>query len=715
MRNLRIAQRIALLVIVLVLVVLATISIIAAGAVRGASERVLESNLRGQAELVEQLSEELSSKGLQVATVFAELEAVREAYRNPDPEAGRRQLAAEVEPIARALARAAGVEEYRVHFHVAPATSFYRTWTDRAGDDLSEFRSTILQVEATGEPLQAVELGRGGFVIRGIAPIRDGTRLLGSVEVYFQPTEIVPFLDSELRTGIILLIDNEAAEELFFEEDYESAFQGRIGDSLVSAVSDEWIVPADLIRPEAVEALRQTRQIQLDTVDSFSLAYIPLVDFSGSIDGQIVSVVDTSALQAAAARQIFQLVLTLAGMMILGGMGIVWVMSRMVARPLTIAADNMKQIAQGDGDLSQRLQADRKDEIGRLGRHFNGFVEKLSEIIGQVQAAAGDMAGTALRLDTQATSSRSEAESITELVTRISDQIEQQDGSISQSSASVEQITGNIGSLEQVITQLSRSIEESAAAVEEMTANIASISQNLEQVDEKVAQLVTETEGGKTAIAQVAERVGEFVEQSEHLEQANRLIANISAQTNLLAMNAAIEAAHAGDYGRGFAVVANEIRNLAENASRQSTVISSELKKTREYVDNIAGANATADSTFESMRGIVTTVSELEAGVRDALREQRRGSQSVMENLQQMRDFGQQVTGGIGEISGGSQLILTEMARLVQISASVTGLMREVAEGSRRISDSVREVSELGHRNRELVQTVEKQAGRFVV
>jgi hypothetical protein len=196
---------------------------------------------------VEQLIEELSSKGLQVATVFAELEAVRDAYRNPDRDAGRRGLAAEVDPIVNALGRAAGVENYRVHFHVAPATSFYRSWTDRAGDDLSGFRGTIVEVEATGEPLQAVELGRGGFVIRGIAPIRDAGRLLGTVEVYFQPTEIVPFLDSELRTGIILLINNEAAEQLFFEEDYESAFQGRIGDSLVSAVSDEWIVPEDLV------------------------------------------------------------------------------------------------------------------------------------------------------------------------------------------------------------------------------------------------------------------------------------------------------------------------------------------------------------------------------------------------------------------------------------------------------------------------------------
>lgn len=714
--NLGLAQRLSGLFVVLLAVVMITLGILATRDIRTTVESTLDANLRSQADLVQDLIDELSSKALQVATVFSELDEVKAAYRLRDVEAGREALAGSVQGIVEALGNAAEVDQYRVHFHKPPAVSFYRTWTDRAGDNLAGFRGTIVEVTRSRRPLRAVELGRGGFVIRGIAPIIDQGTYLGSVEVYFQPQDIVPFLDSAaVDTGIVLLVNAAAAEDLFFEEDLDEYFLGRVGDSMISDVSDEWIDPVSLLDEALLETTGQSGEVAVETVGHNQLAYIPLRDFSGEIQGHIVSVFDASVFLAEAERKILVLLLVIAALVVVGTVVLYFIARRAVVTPLTRTADNLKQIAMGDGDLSLRIPEARSDEIGRLGRHFNNFVDNLGKIVYQIQEAAQVLSENATELDKNTEDSRLSAESINGLVERVSDQISNQDSSISQSSASVEEITGNIGSLEQVIGKLSSSIEDSAAAVEEMAANISSITRNLEQVDSFVDKLVDASEHGRETIGMVTARITEVVDQSENLQQANQLIASISAQTNLLAMNAAIEAAHAGEYGRGFAVVADEIRNLAENSARQSKIISGELKKTREFIENAVNASHEADDAFGSMKEMVNTVNDLETSVRDALREQERGGQSVLENLQQMRDIGGQVKGGISEISSGSSTIVEEMTKLVDISRQVTALMEEISSGSVLISGTTDQVQTLSRKNKDLVGTVAAAASRFKV
>lgn len=714
--NLRIAERLSAIFAILLIVVLVGLQFYAAQGIRDTVETTLESNLRAQSDLVNDLIDEMAGKALQVATVLSELEDVKAAYRVEDEAAGRREMSRSIDGIAASLSRAAEIEDYRIHFHKAPAVSFYRTWTDRAGDDLSGFRKTILEVNRTQQALRTIELGRGGFVIRGIAPVIDNGDYLGSVEVYFQPQSIVPFLESgEAETGVVLLVEAAAAEEIFFDEDLEDYFQGRVGESLISVVTDDWIDPQTVLDPEILLSTVESGEVALDIVGTKQVAYIPLRDFSGVVKGHFVSVVEAGGFIREAERRILLFLLVIAGLIVAGALTIYAITRQMVAKPLTKTADNLKQIALGDGDLSLRMRETRSDEIGRLSRHFNNFVENLGEIVASIQEASQTLAENARELDTNTEDSRLSAESINGLVERVSEQIGGQDQSISQSSASVEEITGNISSLEQVIGRLSTSIEDSAAAVEEMAANISSITRNLEQVDSYVNKLVDSSEHGRETIRMVTERITEVVEQSENLQQANQLIATISAQTNLLAMNAAIEAAHAGEYGRGFAVVADEIRSLAENSARQSKIISGELKKTRDYIGNAVSASREADEAFGSMKEMVNTVNDLESSVRDSLREQERGGQSVLANLQQMRDIGGQVKGGISEISSGSTTIVEEMTKLVEISRQVTALMEEISSGSALISGTTERVQELSHKNNELVETVTQASARFKV
>lgn len=713
LRDWNLARKISLVFVSLLVVILVVTGNIATGSVTRAVRDVMDANLHGQAVLAGKLTDELADKALQVAAVVAELETVREAYRNPDEAAGRQQLERAVRPLITALQRTSGVDDFRIHFHKAPAVSFYRTWTDQAGDDLSGFRATILRVAETQQPLKAMELGRGGFVIRGIAPVMDGDQYLGSLEIYYQPTEIVHFLDSELRTGIVLLVNEDAARELFFDDDYERAFQGRIGASLISAVTDDWFDPQAIIDPQVLEAVTASGDVRVGRTGEFEIAYMPLRNYSGEIAGHVVSVVDASVLRAAAADRIRLMLLILTALVIAGVVFTQIFVYRAISMPITATAEGLKQIASGESDLSLRLPAGRGDEIGRVERHFNTFVEHLSETVRAVRNAVQGLGGAAEKLDTSAEDVGRSATSINGLVDRVAQLIDDQDQSISQSSSSVEQITGNIASLEEIIQQLASSIDESAAAVEEMAANISSITRNLENVDEFVDRLVDASGHGRKMISGVTERIDELAQQSEQLQQANQLISSISAQTNLLAMNAAIEAAHAGEYGRGFAVVAEEIRNLAEHSAAQSKIISGELKKTRQHVTNAVTASSEADEAFSSMREMVDTVKDLETSVRDALREQEVAGQSVMGNLHQMKEMGGQVNGGIGEISGGSRMILNEVTKLVEISRQVTGLMEEISSGSTLIESALGRINELTGHNRELLLGLKRETERF--
>lgn len=707
------ARKVAVVFVALLIVVLAVTAVLASRSITTAVRDALEANLRGQAELSFKITEELADKALQVATVVAELEAVRAAYRNPDEDAGRRQLETAVRPMLAALQRATDSDDFRIHFHKPPAVSFFRTWTSQAGDDLSGFRATILQVAETQLPVRAVELGRGGFVIRGIAPVMDGDTYLGSLEIYYPPTDIVKFLDTELRTGIVLLVNEEAAQELFFDADYDRAFQGRIGASLISAVTDDWFDPEVLLDADLLAESSRTAEMIVDSRGRFEVAYMPLRDFSGQISGHVVSVMDVHVLRQRAQRRIFELLLILLGLVAVGIVFIAGFARLAIAQPVTATADGLKQIAAGDGNLNVRLPARRGDEIGRVERYFNAFMENLADTVRAVRSAAEGMESTARELDRSADDAGTSAASITDLVEKVAHRIVEQKSSVSQSSSSVEQINGNIASLEQVIRQLSSSIDDSAAAVEQMAANISSITRNLENVDQYVDKLVDSSGHGRQMLSRVMERINEVAQQSEQLQNANQLIASVSAQTNLLAMNAAIEAAHAGEYGRGFAVVAEEIRNLAENSARQSKIISGELKKTRAYVTNAVTASGEADEAFTSMREMVDTVNELETNVRDALREQEAGGQAVMGNLHRMKEIGSQVSGGISEISTGSGSILEEVTKLVEISRQVTGFMEEISSGTTVIQGSLGNMKDLTVKNHEMLATLHQEVGRF--
>lgn len=237
-------------------------------------------NAREKSYVIQNLLEDYSKQGLFVSSFFSNLDFVKEAYEFQDKEEGALYLEKHIQPVLDKIKKEMKLDQVRVHFHTKDAKSFYRPWTSSRGDDLSNFRGTILQVAKSKQPLTAIEAGRGGLVIRGISPIflKNG-EYAGSVEYYYNPNVIIDILKTDLDNyGFVLTINRKIAEEIFFKADLEAMSKSQIGNYLVSGVTADWIKPKDLLTERAFEESEKTGTYSINligqAITSLSLIHI---------------------------------------------------------------------------------------------------------------------------------------------------------------------------------------------------------------------------------------------------------------------------------------------------------------------------------------------------------------------------------------------------------------------------------------------------------
>ena len=202
---------------------------------------------------------------------------------------------------------------------------------------------------------------------------------------------------------------------------------------------------------------------------------------------------------------------------------------------------------------------------------------------------------------------------------------------------------------------------------------------------------------------------------SEGLLEINSVMENIASQTNLLSMNAAIEAAHAGDAGRGFAVVASEIRKLAESSSKQSNTIAAVLKRIKDSIDKIRRSTDNVLNHFEAIDRGVTTVAEQELAIQNAMEEQGHGSKQVLTAAGQVGEITQQVKGGALEMQEGSKEVIQESKNLERVTQEITSGMNEMAAGAEQVNKAVNAVNGLTGKTRENISTLVQAVSRFKV
>jgi len=384
-------------------------------------------------------------------------------------------------------------------------------------------------------------------------------------------------------------------------------------------------------------------------------------------------------------------------------------------KPINSATAMLKEISEGEGDLTKRLTLSGRDEISDMAQYFNKTFEKIKHMVLVIKKEARNLDNIGNDLASNMTETAAAVNQITANIQNIKGRVINQSASVTQTHATMEQVVSNINNLNDSVEKQSNNVSQASSAIEEMVANVHSVTDTLVKNTGNVNTLLEASEVGRNGLQEVATDIQEIAKESAGLLEINAVMENIASQTNLLSMNAAIEAAHAGEMGKGFAVVAGEIRKLAESSSTQSKTISNVLKKIKSSIDKITKSTDNVLNRFEAIDSNVKTVSQQEENVRNAMEEQGEGSKQVLQSTSSLNELTQQVKRGSNEMLDETREVIKESSNLEKITQEITGGMNEMAIGADEINEAVNHVNEISNKNREGISTLMREVARFKV
>ncbi|MBN2875910.1 MAG: hypothetical protein JXM71_12505, partial [Spirochaetales bacterium] len=281
-------------------------------------------------------------------------------------------------------------------------------------------------------------------------------------------------------------------------------------------------------------------------------------------------------------------------------------------------------------DLTARANIINFDQTGVLAEAFNSYTGSLHAMITEIGESTTQLTSSYADLNEASVAMSGLLGQIEESVHRISEAIEAEGESLKGSTGAVVAINTGVDSLRLAISELAASTAQSSAGVERMISSIRTIATNEDSVGARYEELLSATDAGKDLIEETSAQIGRVADKSRLMLDANELIMGIASRTNLLAMNAAIEAAHAGEAGKGFSVVADEIRSLAESSAEQSKTIGQQLAEITAAIAAAVSASGEASSVFDRVASLTSTVHASQAEIREALGDQSRRSRETL-------------------------------------------------------------------------------------
>jgi methyl-accepting chemotaxis protein len=385
-----------------------------------------------------------------------------------------------------------------------------------------------------------------------------------------------------------------------------------------------------------------------------------------------------------------------------------------ITKPIVKTVGVLEIVA--EGDMTQSVNINTKDEISDLARHLNITVEKIGALIGTIKSKINALTNTGHELSANMTKTSKSVDHISENFESMKVKMGKQEESASEAERAVKNIKNNIDSLSKLIENQSENINTSSSAVEEMTANIHSVTKTLIENTKNVEELTEASENGKTGLQTVAEKIQEIARDSEGLLEINAIMNKIASQTNLLSMNAAIEAAHAGESGKGFAVVADEIRKLAETSGKQSKTTAGMLKQIKASIDSITVSSNDVLSRFEVIDTGVKTVSTHEQNIRSAMEEQEVGGKQILDSMERLKEISASVKKGAGEMLTAGDHLTRQTEDFIKNSNEVVNGMNEMVNGAmKEIKTAVTLVDEMSAENNRNFEELKEESTKFKV
>ena len=386
---------------------------------------------------------------------------------------------------------------------------------------------------------------------------------------------------------------------------------------------------------------------------------------------------------------------------------------------LTVA--NINKISKTANALANKdctthtFRIETRDELGRLMLDMNKFTESNRKIITDIIDSTNVSLETADQFSEKMEITKNAIDEILNNVQDVNEKVAKSTNSVEESNKTVQDMIVKLDLLNQKINHQAEEVSSSSAAVEQMVANINSVSSILEKNAISVNSLGNESEIGREKI-NAATKLSENIRgQSSGLLDATAIIQNIARQTNLLAMNAAIEAAHAGEAGKGFAVVADEIRKLATESDIQGKKISAQLGELQKVISEIVASTGAVQQQFDIIYDLTEKVKNQEEVIKNAMQEQSQGSSQVLVSMSDIKNSTDVVRENSNAIFEGGQQIIKKMDQLSMATEQISEAMKRMSAGADHITQAVIDVNESSAENKTNLDSLQTEVSGFKI
>ncbi|WP_028974484.1 methyl-accepting chemotaxis protein [Spirochaeta cellobiosiphila] len=371
--------------------------------------------------------------------------------------------------------------------------------------------------------------------------------------------------------------------------------------------------------------------------------------------------------------------------------------ARWYSRPLSLLDKELKQLATKEADLTIRLKKTSKDEIGQLADSFNQFILRLQGLMIDLKEIVEQTDFVKLNITTSTEETSASINDINRHIQSIKNEINLLDQNILNSDNVINRLTGHMASFDRIVLDQSSMVEESSAAITEMNAALQSVNKVAGTKKVSTQKLSDIAQKGWDQIGETKEAFRKVVDNITQIQDMVASINSIAAQTNLLSMNAAIEAAHAGDAGKGFAVVAEEIRKLADSAGESSHLITNLIQDVTHSVGETEEKVSQSAEAFEAVNKEVEDTVKAFYEIENAVIELSAGGQEILEASSSIKDMAIAVKEGSGKIKEDINNLKGSSGMIRGSSTNVSLRMEESAAGSQNIVSAMDHVLVLSH------------------
>lgn len=380
---------------------------------------------------------------------------------------------------------------------------------------------------------------------------------------------------------------------------------------------------------------------------------------------------------------------------------------------LNSVSKSLKQLSSAEGDLSISIPVSGCSEVRGLAENCNSMIAKLNAMIKEIKDAVASLALAGKELSGKAGAAESAVNDTVQSISEINKKTQQQNELMAKVSGGITKTGDEIKTLGERQEEQTAAVRESSASMEQMTSNVSAIDSNITGITTKYAELMEMTEKGRSLQNQMASQINKIAEHSKGLSAANTTIDEIATRTNLLAMNAAIEAAHAGETGKGFAVVAQEIRTLAENSAKQSAAINTLLTNITEAISGIVLSSGESLKSFNNIGQRISEINGMIQQIHQGMIEQTEGIKQMLEAERIVTQTAESINEASKVMQATSVDSFSGIGTLKSYSDEITVAMKTISVQVEKMKGLSSASAQTMERNREISERVAALVNSF--